>query len=196
MKPRSVPRPNYALVVEPAFVFAEVLNAMIATRSFALLKCQVRKQAYQDVCFPLEELPSALALSHRLFEIYPLMLYPCKLREHGGMVHPQVRSGSAAEEAVALNLGICAWTPSTMARVLLSPSLDDRFACMQMECPKQFARTRIRCSRWHTECASWKRGCDRSAAGSTRTVTVSKRSRSLRRWCSLTPLLTMHRTLR
>ena len=63
-------------------------------------EASIRKQVYQDVCFPAAELDAGLALSERLFGIYPLLLYPCRLVDRGGMVRGAV-SDSAMEASGA-----------------------------------------------------------------------------------------------
>jgi delta24-sterol reductase len=71
-------------------------------------EASIRKQVYQDVAFPAECLNDALDTSHRLFQVYPLMCYPCLVRDRPGMLRlpgmdPVSRDGKAH---MYLNLGI------------------------------------------------------------------------------------------
>ena len=47
------------------------------------------------MCFPATEFHAGLTLNERLFGIYPLLLYPCRLVDRGGMVcaEPRRRTG-------------------------------------------------------------------------------------------------------
>lgn len=77
-------------------------------------EASIRKQVYQDVAFPAELLDQALDLCHSLFEVYPLMCYPCKVKERGGMLRfptdntasPSTSNRHQSKEAMFLNLGI------------------------------------------------------------------------------------------
>lgn len=46
----------------------------------------MRKQVWQDAAFPAEKLPNMVEKSHELFEIYPLLCYPCKVFDYGGFI--------------------------------------------------------------------------------------------------------------
>jgi len=65
-------------------------------------EASIRKQVYQDVAFPAKFFGDALQLADDLFDVYPLMVYPCLVRDHGGMIHLP----DAAKEQMFLNLGI------------------------------------------------------------------------------------------
>eukprot|EP01043_Picozoa_sp_COSAG02_P050482 COSAG02_NODE_5193_length_4551_cov_21.421833_5_plen_182_part_00 len=75
-------------------------------------------QVYQDVCFPADSLSAALSKSDELFRIYPLLLYPCRLVDRGGMVRvrPSTTSGDSSVEgstrsSINLNLGALVAVP-------------------------------------------------------------------------------------
>lgn len=70
-------------------------------------------QVYQDVCFPADSLNAALSKCHELFCIYPLLLYPCRVVDRGGMVRVPPSSPAddravegEAKSAMNLNLGV------------------------------------------------------------------------------------------
>lgn len=67
-------------------------------------EASAREQVYQDVAFPQERFSEALSLADQLFGIYPLMVYPARIHDHGGMLrlNAQNKNGSA----IFLNLGI------------------------------------------------------------------------------------------
>jgi delta24-sterol reductase len=46
----------------------------------------IRKQVWQEFAFPAENFAEMVARAHEEFEIYPLLAYPCKVIDHGGMV--------------------------------------------------------------------------------------------------------------
>lgn len=70
----------------------------------------MRRQVYQDFAFPAEHLREMLAHLDRNFEIYPLLVYPCRVVDRGGMVRVEGRHGTPwdgeVREAMYLNLGI------------------------------------------------------------------------------------------
>ncbi len=41
------------------------------------------KQVFQDIVLPLNSLPRAIELSEHLFDIYPVLVYPCAIFDHG-----------------------------------------------------------------------------------------------------------------
>lgn len=67
-------------------------------------EASIFKQVYQDISFPAAELDAGLTKSHELFDIYPLLLYPCALkRNRGGML----RVGKTGDgDQLNANLGI------------------------------------------------------------------------------------------
>jgi delta24-sterol reductase len=62
----------------------------------------VRKQVFQDVAFPADRLGEAIGVCEDLFDIYPLMCYPCKVYDVAGRM---VRSGNN-KDRFFLNLGV------------------------------------------------------------------------------------------
>lgn len=70
----------------------------------------MRQQVYQDFAFPAEKLKTILEHLHGEFEIYPLLLYPCRVFDRGGMVRLPGEHGKHWEgethSALYLNLGI------------------------------------------------------------------------------------------
>ena len=65
-------------------------------------EASVRKQVYQDVAFPAPKLSEAVDVAERLFGIWPLLCYPCTVRDVAGRM---VRSGAGADRPF-FNLGI------------------------------------------------------------------------------------------
>lgn len=70
----------------------------------------IRLQCYQDVCFPSRRLEEALDLTHDLFDIYPLLVYPCKFKSTSGQPAGLVAVNREDVDwngvAMYLNLGI------------------------------------------------------------------------------------------
>ena len=67
-----------------------------------------RKQVYQDVGFPIHQLENMINKSHNMFNIYPLLCYPCKISNRPGFLDIN-RSGISNdndESQLFLNLGI------------------------------------------------------------------------------------------
>ena len=73
-------------------------------------EASIRKQCYQDVAFPAERLGEALQLSDELFQIYPLLVYPCMVRTDREDALLRVAPGGTPEASESrrmnLNLGI------------------------------------------------------------------------------------------
>ena len=46
----------------------------------------IRKQVWQEFAFPAENFAEMVMRAHEEFEIYPLLAYPCKVIDHGGIV--------------------------------------------------------------------------------------------------------------
>jgi Delta24-sterol reductase len=65
-------------------------------------EASVRKQVYQDLAFPFAKLAEGVDVATELFDIFPLLCYPCKLRDVPGRM---VRSHTGADTAF-INLGI------------------------------------------------------------------------------------------
>ena len=73
-------------------------------------EASVRKQCYQDICFPASKFLDALNANDQLFNIYPLLVYPCKIFNRGGLLKVggkdthQLGDGSVIQ--MNMNLGI------------------------------------------------------------------------------------------
>ena len=70
----------------------------------------LRKQVYQDFAFPAEHLREMLTHVDQTFEIYPLLVYPCRVVDRGGMVRVKGQHGQPWDQqersALYLNFGI------------------------------------------------------------------------------------------
>ena len=70
----------------------------------------ILQQVYQDIGFPSEHLKELLEHLDGEFEIYPLLVYPCKVFDYGGMVRHPGEHGKqwdgTVREKMYLNLGI------------------------------------------------------------------------------------------
>ncbi|MBW1758432.1 MAG: FAD-binding oxidoreductase [Deltaproteobacteria bacterium] len=70
----------------------------------------IRKQVWQEYAFPAEHFADMVARVHDDFEIYPLLAYPCKVIDHGGLVRlPRNRGKSYSgrpEMGAYLDIGI------------------------------------------------------------------------------------------
>jgi len=70
----------------------------------------ILQQVYQDIGFPSEHLKELLEHLDTEFEIYPLLVYPCKVFDYGGMIRHKGEHGKEwdgkVREKMYLNLGI------------------------------------------------------------------------------------------
>ena len=70
----------------------------------------IRKQVWQEYAFPAEHFAEMVEHVHDAFEIYPLLAYPCKVIDHGGLVRlPQNRGkpyAGQAEHGTFLDIGV------------------------------------------------------------------------------------------
>ncbi len=70
----------------------------------------MRRQVYQDFAVPVEHFASVLDQVHDTFDIYPLLIYPCLVRDQGGMVRVPGQHGvpwdGKVRTARMLNMGI------------------------------------------------------------------------------------------
>jgi len=70
----------------------------------------IRKQVWQEYAFPAEHFTEMVEHVHDAFEIYPLLAYPCKVIDHGGLVRlPQNRGkpySGQAEQGTFLDIGV------------------------------------------------------------------------------------------
>ena len=73
-------------------------------------EASARKQCYQDICFPASKFQEALKVNDALFNIYPLLVYPCKMRNRGGMMRvgdaDTHKLGDGSLVQMNMNLGI------------------------------------------------------------------------------------------
>ena len=80
------------------------------TRPEAERENTIRKQVWQEFAFPAENFAEMVARAHEEFEIYPLLAYPCKVIDHGGIVRAPGNHGKPyggkPETAAFLDLGI------------------------------------------------------------------------------------------
>lgn len=80
------------------------------TRPAAERENTIRKQVWQEFALPAERFAELVERVHDELEIYPLLAYPCRVIDHGGMVrapgnHGRPYSGNP-ETATFLDLGI------------------------------------------------------------------------------------------
>lgn len=69
----------------------------------------IRVEVWQDAGFPVDSFMETVEKSHQLFEIYPLLCYPCKVFDNGGMTRVKGADGARVtrgESVPFLNLGI------------------------------------------------------------------------------------------
>lgn len=70
----------------------------------------IRKQVWQEFAFPAEHFAEMVELVHRELEIYPLLAYPCRVFDRGGMVRLPANRGrphsGKTETETFLDLGI------------------------------------------------------------------------------------------
>jgi len=80
------------------------------TRPEAERENTIRKQVWQEYAFPAEHFAEMVAHVDEAFEIYPLLAYPCKVIDHGGLVRlPQNRGkpySGTPETAAFLDIGV------------------------------------------------------------------------------------------
>jgi len=80
------------------------------TRPEAERENTIRKQVWQEYAFPAEHFAQMVGHVHDAFEIYPLLAYPCKVIDHGGLVRLPTNRGKAysgkAETTPFLDIGI------------------------------------------------------------------------------------------
>jgi delta24-sterol reductase len=80
------------------------------TRPDAERENTIRKQVWQEFAFPAEHFAEMVARANDEFEIYPLLAYPCKVIDHGGIVRLPGNHGKpyagAPEVGAFLDIGI------------------------------------------------------------------------------------------
>ena len=86
------------------------MSFLKGTRPDAERENTIRRQVWQEFAFPAESFAEMVTRAHEGLEIYPLLAYPCKVIDHGGMVRlPGMHGqpyGGAPETAAFLDLGI------------------------------------------------------------------------------------------
>ena len=80
------------------------------TRPQAERENTIRKQVWQEYAFPAEYFEEMVEYVHREFEIYPLLAYPCRVIDHGGLVRRPANRGTPysgrTETETFLDIGI------------------------------------------------------------------------------------------
>ena len=80
------------------------------TRPEAERENTIRKQVWQEYAFPAEHFAEMVDRVHEAFEIYPLLAYPCRVIDHGGLVRLPGNRGEPysgkAETTPFLDIGI------------------------------------------------------------------------------------------
>jgi delta24-sterol reductase len=70
----------------------------------------IRKQVWQEYAFPAEHFAEMVAHVDDAFEIYPLLAYPCKVIDHGGLVRLPKNRGKpysgTSETSAFLDIGV------------------------------------------------------------------------------------------
>ncbi len=63
------------------------------------------KQVFQDIVLPMTAMSRAIDLSHRLFEMYPVLLYPSRIYDHGPL-QGQLRAPRPQDRVPGTNYGM------------------------------------------------------------------------------------------
>ena len=71
----------------------------------SLRKIAISKQIYQDIVLPMTALRDAINLSHEIFSIYPLLVYPCRIYDHGNS-NGQLRPPRETDRVPGTNFGM------------------------------------------------------------------------------------------
>lgn len=69
---------GWMLPPKPAF--------MKFTTTPAIRAMTFTKQVFQDIVLPMNKLEEQIDVSERLFDTYPILIYPCRIYDHGGNV--------------------------------------------------------------------------------------------------------------
>jgi delta24-sterol reductase len=81
-----------------------------STRPRAERENTIRKQVWQEYAFPAEHFGEMVEDIHDEFEIYPLLAYPCRVIDRGGLVRLPVNRGKPysgrAETGTFLDIGV------------------------------------------------------------------------------------------
>lgn len=62
-------------------------------------------QVFQDIVLPMSAMARAIDLSHEIFGMYPLLLYPCRIYDHGEL-QGQLRAPRPADRVPGTNYGM------------------------------------------------------------------------------------------
>lgn len=88
------------------------------------------------MCFPADSLSAALSKSDELFGIYPLLVYPCRVVDRGGMVRvPPTANNDCGTEGMksAMNLNLGALQMMSLFHFTSKPEhLTPRYGCNTM----------------------------------------------------------------
>jgi Delta24-sterol reductase len=81
------------------------------SRSPAEREYSIRKSVYQDFCAPASKFPSLIEWLDVNFNIYPLLVYPCRIMDKGGMVRLRQNKGKPIptgreEKSLYMDVGI------------------------------------------------------------------------------------------
>ncbi len=63
------------------------------------------KQVFQDIVLPMSAMSRAIDVSHRLFEMYPVLLYPSRIYDHGAL-QGQLRAPREQDRVPGTNYGM------------------------------------------------------------------------------------------
>jgi len=79
-----IPMGNHPLVrALIGFMYPPNISFLKLSTSPGIRKLTFTKQVFQDLVIPLSALSKGIDLSDELFTIYPLLVYPCKIYDHG-----------------------------------------------------------------------------------------------------------------
>lgn len=98
------------------WAFPPKMSVLKGMQTPAVRELTVREHVYQDVCVPAQRYADLLRLVDTAFGNYPLLVYPSRWRDRGGLQrHPDGRRGSveAPRDAWYLNLGLYGPPPNS-----------------------------------------------------------------------------------
>ncbi|PAA94059.1 hypothetical protein BOX15_Mlig017234g1 [Macrostomum lignano] len=64
------------------------------------------KQVFQDIVLPMTVLEESIDLSEKLFDTYPVLIYPCRIYDHGPSNRGQLRSPKSDQMCPGANYGM------------------------------------------------------------------------------------------
>jgi len=71
----------------------------------AVRKMTFTLQVFQDIVLPMSAMQRAIDRSHELFEMYPILLYPCRIYDHGAL-QGQLRAPRPEDRVPGTNFGM------------------------------------------------------------------------------------------